>query len=323
MMQALEKYINNTLGIDITIHLLTDRKQEKLPLHLRSLYHVHTTHLFERDILFLEQIQGEYLTAEKYRKHIQIVENTFNLPAVLIIESIESYNRKRLIDKQIAFIIIGKQMFIPQLLIDLKDFRYKYQKIREVLQPAAQCLLFYHMQKENVENMNFKQIAEKLNYRPMTITRAANDLRHKKICIIDGTKEKRIIFDKDKKALWEMAMPYLQSPVKKIVFIEDNIDEDLIYKTNLSALSFYTNLSDDEINYYATSKFDYYDIKKHKQIYIINAIEGNTCLEIWNYAPASLATNRIVDPLSLYLTFKESDDERVIKEIERMLGNLW
>jgi hypothetical protein len=323
IMQALEKYITNTLGIDINIIPLPEREQKNIPLYLRSIYNFRTLQIFKRDILFLKQKQNEYLTAEQYRKHTQIVENALNLPAVLIIEPIEPYNRKRLIEKQVAFIIIDKQMFIPQLLIDLKDFRYKTQKRKNEIQPAAQCLLLYHLQKENLEKMNFKEIAAKLNYTPMTITRAANEFSHTKICHIDGTKDKRIIFEKDKKALWEMASPYMQTPVKRKIFIDEYIKEDLLYKTNFSALSFYTNISEDQNVCYAISKFDYFYLKKHKQINITNKIEGHTCLEIWKYAPAILANDGIVDPLSLYLTFKDSNDERIAKEIEGMIESLW
>jgi hypothetical protein len=322
-MKTLEKYIADTLGIDIDIKRLPEQEQKKMPLYLRSMYIFKITKMFERNILFLEQKQNEYLTAEQYRKHIEIIEKTLDMPVVLIIEAIEAYNRKRLIEKQIAFITIGKQMFIPQLLIDLKDFRFKAQRMKEELQPAAQCLLFYHLLKENVEKMNFKEIAEKLNYTPMTITRVANELKVKNICKIEGMKDKRLFFDNEKRALWDMAFPYLQTPVKRKIFVEEYVKEDLLYKSKFSALSFYTNMSEDQNVCYAISKYDYLYLKKHNQINITNKIEGHTCLEIWKYAPGTLASNEYVDPLSLYMTFKDTDDERTVKEIERMLANLW
>jgi hypothetical protein len=322
-MKTLEKYFYNTLGVEINLQRLPEREQKTIPLYLRSMYTFKTTQLFERDILFLEQKENEYLTAEQYRKHIKIVENAFDRPGVLILEPIEAYNRKRLIEKQIAFIIPGKQMFIPQLLIDLKEFRYTAQKKNEKIQPAAQCLLLFHLLKENVEKMNFKKIAEKLNYTPMTITRVVNELADKNLCRIEGKKDKRVIFKEGKRALWDMAFPYLQTPVKRKIYIEEYIENNLIYKTEFSALSFYTNMSEDQIDCYAISKTDYLYLKKHNQINITNKIEGRVCLEIWKYAPGILADNRIVDPLSLYLTFKETKDERVEIEIDRMVARLW
>lgn len=322
-MIELEKYFYDTLGIYVTLKRFPERELKTLPLYLRGLYIFKTTRLYDRDILFLKQKEKEYLTAGQYRKHIQIVENAFNRPVVLILEPIEAYNRKRLIEKHIAFIIPEKQMFIPQLLIDLKEFRYTAQKKKKKIQPAAQCLLFFHLLKENVEEMNFKKIAEELNYSPMTITRAVNELADKTLCRIEGRKDKRVIFEGCKKVLWDMALPYLQSPIKRKIFIEENIDNKLIYKTGYSALSFYTNIAEDQTKCYAISKTDYMYLKKHKQIKITNKIEGRVCIEIWKYAPGILAGNRIVDPLSLYLTYKDTKDERVEVEIDRMVLRLW
>jgi hypothetical protein len=41
-------------------------------------------------------------------------------------------------------------------------------------------------------------------------------------------------------------------------------------------------------------------------------------IEIWNYAPELFAKKGIVDPLSLFLTLKNTEDER----IEMVLDNL-
>ena len=143
-----------------------------------------------------------------------MVEKAFNRPVVFVLPVLESYNRKRLIQKQVAFIIPGKQLFIPQLLIDLRDFRQPEQRHGEKFLPAAQCLLLFHLLKENTTGLNLKAIAEKIGYTQTTITRAARDLVEKNMINIEGTKEKKIVWQSDKKALWQKARPILQSPVK-------------------------------------------------------------------------------------------------------------
>ena len=45
-------------------------------------------------------------------------------------------------------------------------------------------------------------------------------------------------------------------------------------------------------------------------------------LEVWKYDPGLFATNGFVDDLSLLLSFKEAQDERIGIEIERLLGEL-
>ncbi|GAK61002.1 hypothetical protein U27_00900 [Candidatus Vecturithrix granuli] len=322
-MNNLEQYIFDTLGIWVSVQGVDPQKLKNLPIYLRETYLIQTTRLFERDILFLQPRDHQRLTVQQYCKHIHVIEKAFSSPAVLLLESIEAYNRKRLIQKQLAFIIPGKQMFIPQLLVDLKEFRSVVQKKKEKIQPAAQCLLLFYILKEEVEKMSLKKIAEKLHYTPMTISRAVNDLAEKKLCHLEGIKDKRVIFDEKKEHLWDKSLPYLQNPIIKKVYLEEVSGQTPMYKAACSALSYYTNLTEDSLPWYAISKTDYSYLKRQKQIKVIHNVEGGVGLEIWKYAPGILAQNHIVDPLSLYLTFQEIKDERVEMELERMVANLW
>jgi hypothetical protein len=322
-MSRLQKYIHEILGIDIKIQSFPGKKLAALPVYIRDIYTIKAMRLYERKIILLIQNEDEFRTADQYRKHIRQIGQTFDLPVVLVLDPIEAYNRKRLIEKQIAFIIPGKQIFLPQLMIDLKEFGYTAKSRKEKIQPAAQCLLLYHLLKENVEEMNLKLISKKLNYTQMTITRAVNDLAERAICRIEGRKDKKIIFDTDKRMIWEKALPFLQNPVKRKFYIEDNLENSLLYKAGISALAFYTNIAGDAVDCYAIAKNDFMYLNKHRQIHITNNIEGRYCIEIWKYAPAILAENRIVDSLSLYLTLKDENDERVETEIEKMVSILW
>lgn len=322
-MNRIEKYLNDTLGVDVTIKQLSEGTLDKLPLYMRSIYNFKSMRLFRRDIILLVQKENEYLAADQYRKHIQNIEQIFNRPVVLILEPIEAYNRKRLIEKQIAFIIPGKQIFVPQLMIDLREFRYAAQKKKEKIQPAAQCLLISHLLRKHVEMMNFKMIAEKLNYTPMTITRAVNELDEKALCRIEGKKEKKIVFERERKDIWETALPYLQNPVKRKIYIEEYLDDNLIFESGYKALSTYTNMADEPKGCYAISNSDYLYLKKQKNLSTISKTEGPICLEIWKYAPGILTDKRMVDPLSLYLAFKGTKDERIELEIEKMVASLW
>jgi len=322
-MKKLNKYISELLGRELRLESLNTARRKVLPFYIREMFNIKTGFLFDKEILLLEQKAEDNLTAAQYRKHIVLLEDVFNIPTVLVLEHLEAYNRKRLIEKQIAFIIPGKQMYIPQLLIDLREFRSTAQKKKEKLRPAAQCILLYHLLRENVEDKNFKMIAQKTHYTRMTITRGAKELADKQLCRIEGTNEKRIIFQEIRKTLWNQALPFLQSPVKRKIYIDDFIDENLIFKSGLTALSCLTDLAGESRECFAISKTDYMYLKKHNRIKITNKIEGRICLEIWKYAPGVLAENRIVDPLSLYLTYRDIKDERIEMEAEKMVNRLW
>jgi hypothetical protein len=322
-MKRLQKYIRDVLGIEVNIKPFPGNNLAVLPLFLRKMYDLQKTWLFEREIILIQQNKSENFTTDQYLKHVRQIEQTYNLPVILVLESIEAYNRKRLIEKKIAFIIPEKQMFIPQLLIDLKEFRNVSKKKRETILPAAQCLLFYHLLKENIQGMNFKTLSEKTNYTQMTITRAATDLAEREICQIEGRKDKQIRFNADSKAIWEKIQSFLQNPVKRKIYIKDQIDQNLMYRAGFSALSYYTNLASDADECFAIASTDYLNLKNSNHLESTNRIEGHVSIEIWKYAPGILVNNRIVDPLSLYLTMKEEKDERVELELEKMIEKLW
>ncbi len=322
-MIKLENYITGLLGFEFEEEAITQDQQKELPFYIKEIYKIKRGFLLRREVLLLEQKFSENHSPEQYRKQTKLIEDIFHKPVVLVLENLESYNRKRLIEKRVSFIVPGKQMFIPQFLIDLREFKNTSLELKETLQPAAQCILFYHLLKGNISEMNFKKIAEKINYRQMTITRAAKDLVEKELCRIEGTNQRKILFNENDKKLWEKALPYLLNPVKRKIYINGQIDESLIFKAGSTALSEVTDISEEPISCFAISKTDYMYLRKHDKINITNKFEGKMCLEIWKYSPALFARDKRVDPLSLFLSFRESNDERVEIEIEKMVNRLW
>ncbi len=55
----------------------------------------------------------------------------------------------------------------------------------------------------------------------------------------------------------------------------------------------------------------------------INTKFGNNIVEIWKYSPHLLSNTNTVDKLSLYLSLKETEDERVQIELDNLLNALW
>lgn len=236
---------------------------------------------------------------------------------------IEPEIKPLLSDKQIAFIHIDKQMYISQLFIDLRKFREQTKTTEGVLHPAAQVLLFFHLLKENLTGMNFKAIAEKTNYAQMTISRAAKKIAENRLCRIEGTKEKSIVFKYDGKTLWNLAQKYLQTPVKRIVYFEERIKGGLIYLTGYPALAYYTNIEGGENKSFAISAGDYNYLLKNEHLQFSERYTGLYNLEVWKYPPALLANGKCVDPLSLYLIMKNDDNERVQIELEKLISAIW
>lgn len=317
-MDNLQKYIKETLGIELKLKTLPKKEVDKLPLYLRN--NLRAGELLGQDLIFAIK---PGLTPDQYKKQGDIIEKVIKKPVVFVIDNIEPYNRKRLIQKKVGFIIPARQLYIPNLLIDIKEYNKFQIKKAEKLFPAAQCLLFYYLVGNEITGINFKAIAEKLNYGTMTVTRAANTLANLNLCKIEGKKEKRLVFEKNESQIWEDAQAYLINPVDKEYYTDDNCDFDFVYQTGINALSHYTEIGAIDRNFYAvfykTSKF----LFEEKKINLINSPDAKTTLQIWKYDPGILASNHAVDPLSLFLTLKNNTNERVQGELHKLIESLW
>jgi len=264
----------------------------------------------------LVDVKNDFTTG-RLRKHLDTIGTILDAKTIAVITQLEAYKRIRLIEKQIPFIIPGKQMYLPDLLIDLKELGNKPKGLPATMRPATQFLLLYHLQVETLEGINLKGVAEKLGYDAATITRAVHYLHHAGLCTLEGTKEKSLHFKENNRELWGKAEPLMNNPVKKIQYYNGWIDDGNLYKTNDNALAHYSDLNDDAIKYYAVRQ-GYIHFIEGAYCKKTAPFEGNICIEEWRYNPSLLAQNGFVDPLSLYLCFRNNPDERVQMALEQI-----
>ena len=151
----------------------------------------------------------------------------------------------------------------------------------------------------------------------MTITRAAFYFQNSGLCRIEGTKEKFLKFDKTKHELWDIAEPKMSNPINKIQYYTGYTMDKNLKKTNINALAHYTDLNDEQVEFFAMRP-SYGRFIGGVNLKPIDPMEGNVCIEEWKYDPALLTKTEYIDPLSLYLCFRENKNER----IEMALGKL-
>ena len=303
-------YIKEVFGPDLNITGMPKVKVNALPFYMVNEYHFWEGSLIDRNIVFAEKITAEHFTPDQYKKQLVLLERHFNNPVVFVLHDIEAYKRNRLIQKRINFVVANKQVFIPGLFIDIKEYVLKAQK-QEYLKPVAQCMILYHLQKEPLNRFTYKQLANVLQYPYLTITRAVENIQALNLCTTEGTKEKAISFETDNADLWEKALVFMKSPVVKKVFTDDEIGEELIFRSNINALAYYTDLNDEKQIYLAVHQDTFRKLNNEGKIKKLSDYDGKYCIEIWKYTPAILANNQFVDPLSVYLEFKDNTDERV------------
>lgn len=89
------------------------------------------------------------------------------------------------------------------------------------------------------------------------------------------------------------------------------INDKNFYKSSINALAYYSDINEDVIEYYAV-KQGYSRQIGGANLKITGTLEGNICIEEWKYDPYLLTQTEFVDPLSLYLCFRNKPDERIV-----------
>jgi hypothetical protein len=320
------------MGIQPTATPLAKSYLERLPIYIHETFKLYSINLFNTGIILAELKNEDELSIQQTEKQVQQIKNLLNVKVVVVLENIQAYNRKRLIEKGINFIVPGKQLYMPDMLIDLREsfVHPKVKQKNETLLPSAQFILIYHIihrnQQWKLEEHPFKEIAQKLAYTPMAITNAIDNLKYHELIEVEGEKEKFIRFRYDRHKLWNIAhqQNILVNPVIKTVYVDEKPESLFLLQSNASALPEYTDLNPSRQEYFAIEKTVFYGLQKSNALVNMNEYEGRYALEVWKYNPLTLVDElpndmAVVDPLSLYLSVKESRDERIEMALEQIL----
>lgn len=329
LVQSFKDYLQETLGIQAQPSPWTNAKT--LPFLLRDKYEYFVTPFLSTKCLLMVPKGNNEETPAAIRKHWEMTKKNWSGQAIYVPQKISSFNRKRLIDQKVDFIVPGNQLYLPDLAMDIREHFRQDHFEKEKFSPATQVIVLAELIDPFKEPRNGNQLANAfLPYSLMTITRALNEIEKSGIGIVQTKgRERKLIFELSKKDLWDKALPFLQSPIKKQVYAYDanlKLGPDKI-ESGLTALAHYSDLVEPSHKTYAFSLLQFKSIERNNDLLALTHPDSEAaCLEIWSYDPKRLSRDGKADPFSLYLSlFKEKEeDERVHQALEKMIKNsLW
>lgn len=297
-----------------------------LPLFLRERYALRSVSLFGRKCaLALESPDWEPGSPAEYASQASRLRETLGEPVAIVIPKIPSYARNRMVHSSVPFIVPGSQMFLPSLLVDLRErFDRPPRGTGKRLTPATQCILLYHLLREPVAGVPLRNIAEAVGYTPMNLSRVKDELEATGLC--ETIREGRAVvlkFPEQGRSLWAQALPLLSSPVRHVHWVRWERWDGVGYpalRSGLTALSHRTLIVDDPVPTYALPHENYrQNLEKGLFHGCPDPSEANLRLESWNYNPLLLGDNDCVDPLSLLLSLRDNADERVQQQLETLV----
>lgn len=319
MHTQLIKYLDATLGIRVVILPWTDKT--KLPLFLQERYSFYYAEAFNQKCLFVFDTLVKAESPAVIRKHIDQLDRRWNGPVIYVCDQIVAYNRKRLVEHKVAFIVPNNQMYLPPLGIDLREYFKRTPKKTKKLKPATQALLVYTLLSEaHFSSPTF--MAKRLGYSVMAMSRAFDELETAGLIeTVANGRERQLKMVCSKYDIWNKAQLLLRTPVVHSHAIHVASGKNIQGpKSGLDALACYSMLAEPANKTIALKRKDWQNLKKTDGIEAaIHNEPGSITVEVWSYAPLLFAYNGCVDRLSLYLSLRENKDERVQAALELML----
>lgn len=210
-------------------------------------------------------------------------------------------------------------VYLPFMATYLTNTQYEEKTIEKI--SLATQLLFTWILYQNANKYYVSDAVKSLGFSNMTLTRA-----YRQLCatqLFEEHKDGRKIFlttSLSKVELFNKMKTYLQSTFYTYGYIlRKEITKDMIPAGEF-AFSQYTYINPPNLKTYAIEKKHIKNIKLQREYY---SYDEQVELQIWKYNPLIFSQNKkTIDTISLIISLSGNIDERLEKEIEKLLAQI-
>jgi DNA-binding MarR family transcriptional regulator len=318
-LHELERYVHDALGVAVKTKPWSGADQ--LPHFLKERYRFAQAELLGVHALLVIDTNPEEQSPATVRKHLDILQTKQYADLIYVRTQVTAYNRKRLIEQKVPFIVPGNQMYLPMLAIDLREHFRRLREESPTFSPSTQVVVLHALLHDAGQVLIPAEMAPQLGYSAMTMTRAFDELEAASLAEVTiRGRERCLRFNGGRREIWDKAQPFLRSPVSKRLFIRRTESAKGAISAGLTALAHHSMLGAPAYPTYALSREDWKALRQRHKIIEIPAQDPDASeIEVWWYPPALFAEDGIVDPLSLYLSLKADHDERTEAALEEMM----
>lgn len=312
-------YVNSIFKNQIK-EVKDDSYNYQLPIFIKENYKLNKYNILGLDFICMEVIKESNL--KTYIQNFNLVKQNTNLDVIIVFDNISLRDRNYLIENRIDFVVIDLQIFILRLGMLLNE-KVKHETLinKEKFTPITQLIFSYIFLNTKLgEEFNIKKIEEDLKLNKMSLKRGLDSLVfHNLIVFIKGHGNnfvKRVLKKQD---MLKQAENLLLDPIrnKYYIFKSDLKDE---WNINIfsadSTLSRLSMLSSFEYDFFAISKEQ--DINIPLKFKIKKYYDDMIKVHVLKYDPYLLNDGKFIDFISMYSILKQSNDPRVIGELEEL-----
>ncbi len=311
---SVQAYLHETLGIALKVRVWLGAG--KLPYFLQEAFDVRELKLLDRLILLAIDRQTNKPGLANVRGQLDKLRQLAGMPVVYVTGALASYERKRLIEQKVPFMVPGNQLYLPDLGIDLREyFRQRPAALETALSPATQAMLIaVLLRKPWRAEWQPAEVVNDLGYTAMTLSRAVKEFTTAGIATMRTEGRARWLqIERTAAQTWEHAKPLLRSPIKRRFWAKpvSNWKPQHVRLAGLSALARNSMLAEPQWPIYALSQAQWKSAAQAGGETLPEPLPGVCEWELWHYSPALVPNSETVDPLSLTLSLQGNTDERV------------
>jgi DNA-binding transcriptional ArsR family regulator len=316
-----QAYLHETLGTDTPIRLWSGAKS--LPYFLQDAFDIHEFQLGDKDILLVSARKERLPALRTLRTQLDKLAYIADRLVVFATGSLASYERRRLVEQKIPFVVPGNQLYLPGLGIDFREYFRRPQGDVTGFTPATQALFIGALLRKEWHGIwQPGDLTSALGYTAMTLTRAIRELAGAGLLTARQQGKGRVLLVNHAPAqAWELAAPYLRTPVRRTEWVDGQLVRHFKAPVaGLSALAVYSMLTEPTQPVHAASATQWKGAReagaRHELVPAPRAVQW----QIWNYPPRLLHDSKVVDPLSLTLSLKAEMDDRVLQALDELRG---
>ena len=319
LIRLLVDYLQDALGVNVKPEKLDGCRS--LPIFMQSIYDCYTVRILSEQCLLLASRAEEETTPAAIRKHHDFAQKKWPGAVIVVKRAVRSNDRQRLINHKIPFAVPGNQLYLPDIGLDMREHFRKIRNERKLFSPSTQMLVLRVLLTRSYGPFVSTQLVGMLPYTPMTIKRAFDEIEQARVGVAHMRgRERELRFKATGRELWDATLPFLRSPIQRQVTAMFTSDSMASLEAGLTALSRYSMISAPMPSTLAVSSEAWKSAKANPIVREIAYEDEDAChLEIWRYDPTILSAGNTVDRLSLFLSLRGSNDERIEGALDEMM----
>ncbi len=292
-----------------------ETRKASLPLYLGSKREFVDVAIYGAEFVLVNFLSMDRFNVSSLIKNVKQYQEKFSENIVYGFPSVTTFQRKSLIENNVAFVAGNGQVSIPFL----GSYFAKCQNeiaVRPVdrLSPSSQLLLLFLIYNGQGRKFSKSEAAKALGISAMSVTRAARELVSLGLILEEKTGNETLIYrEKSSEAMLSEALPYMINPVQEVIYVPENMAGAKLLKAGEYSLADRSMLGYPKHAQYAVFKNSRDMVNADTINPDLSIDEPYIEIQKWKYDPEILGHGGMVDPVSLICSFIGENDERINK----------